>query len=330
MYALNPIDYDNVTAYIDAVVPDGALDGIHDVVDLSPRDGEPYRKVPLSRDLTVMSYPVRTKVSGSPHKHVHGESVGVFGPAEMRAFVEDLAGRLRLPLQAVLNGRVSRLDVSVNLHVDHDVDELLRLVSAPPQMEELLFRTGTKTFKNSVREITLYDKVGKLLDKGKGHLVPDDWVPGRVLRVEVRFDHMGKEFGRTVTVGDLCTPAFYEEASARWLKWVLGVRVQEGVWTVPRGGRTVREIRDNYAADAIVLTGGRIGARRRIDAARRAGALTSGQASRQRKWVDDVSTAGGTSTEVNVEIEDCDATIEETIAGKFKGAVTAAASPRRR
>lgn len=132
----------------------------------------------------------------------------------------------------------------------------------------------------------------------KGGLAPDDWAPGRVLRVEVRFDHLGKEFGRTVTIGDLCTRAFYKEASARWLRWVLGVRVRDGVWTVPRGGRTGREIRDIYADAGITLTGGLAAFRQRIDAARRAGALASGQASRQRKWADDVSTAGSTPTVV--------------------------------
>ena len=323
MHPLSPLDYDGMTAHVDAVLPDDSLALLSRVTSGTSRNGDPYQAGRLTPDVTVVKSPLRTTISGSPHKYALGESVGVCGPSEIHAFAEDVAGRLGLPLDAVLNGRVSRFDLGVNLHVDHDVCELLRLVSAPPQMEEFLFRTGTKTFKNSVREITLYDKVGKLLDKRKGDLVPDDWTPGRILRVEVRFGNIGKEFGRTVTVGDLCTPAFYEEASARWLKLVLGVRVRDGVWVAPRGGRTVRDLRDGYAEAGLVLTGGNAAASERINASRRAGDITSAQATRQRKWVGNVTRAV-----VNVEIDGDTAVIENTIASSFKNAVDAAAAMR--
>lgn len=313
MYHLNPIDYDNVTVYVDAVVPEAAIDALHGVVHVSPDDGEPYRRIPLSRDLHVTCSSVRTKVSGSPHKHAHGESVGVFGPAEMRAFAEEMASRLELPLGAVLSGRVSRLDVSANFHVDLDVSELLRLVSAPPQMEEFTVRTGTKTFRNTLREITLYDKVGKLLDTRRGQLVPGGWMPGRVLRAEVRFTRVRKEFGQTVTVGDLCTQAFYQEAKGRWARWVSAVQVRNDLWAAPVGGRTVPELRDGYVAAGVMLTGGRTAALRRIDAARRKRELTSGQASRQRKCI------------VNTVIEESTVYVGETLADTFRDAVEAAA-----
>ena len=325
MYALNPIDYDNVTLHIDAVSPDASMEALYRAKKILPPDGESYWVGLLSRDIYVTSNSVRTKVSGSPHKHVRGESVGVFGPAEMRAFIEDVAGRLGLPLQAVLNARVTRLDVSVNFHVEHHVPELLRLLSAPPQMEEVVFRTGTKAFQNSLREINFYDKVQKLLDQGNAALVPAGWEAGRVLRAEVKFLRVSREFGRTVTAGDLCTQAFYEEASARWLRWVSAVGVRDGVWVVPRGGRTVPELRDSYAEAGLVLTGGNAAAGERINALRRAGELTSAQASRQRKWVGSVIKAT-----VTVEIASDTATIQPTIASTFKDAVEAAASLRPR
>lgn len=314
VFNINPIDYDNVTAYIDAVVPDDALNSLEGVIDVSSRDGEPsYQRIPLSRSVHVTCNPVRTKVSGSPHKHVHGESIGVFGPAEMYAFAEDIAHRLGLPLGAVLNGRVSRLDVSANFHVDHDVDDLLHLISAPPQMEEFVFRTGTKTFKNSMREITFYDKVAKLFDTGASHLIPYGWMAGRILRIEVRFIRIGKEFGRTVTVGDLCTHAFYQEAKDRWLRWVSAVKVRDGLWTVPVGGRTIPDLRDGLAAAGVVASGGEGATIKRINADRRKGKLTSAQASRQRKFI------------VNLMIEDSTVEFGDTIAGTFQDAMAAAA-----
>ena len=312
-FTINPIDYDNVTAHIDAVVPDDALSSLNGVIDVYPRDGEPYRRIPLSRSVHVMSYPIRTKVSGSPHKHVHGESIGVFGPAEMRAFAEDIAYRLGLPLGAVLNGRVSRLDVSANFHVDYDVDEMLHRISAPPQMEEVVFRTGTKTFSNSMRQITFYDKFAKLLGTGAGHLIPYGWMPGRILRVEVRFNRVGKEFGRTITVGDLCTHAFYQEAKSRWLRWVSAVKVRDGLWTVPVGGPTIPDLRNGLAAAGVVALGGESAIVKQINADRRKGKLTSAQASRQRTYIQNLIIDGD-----SVEFGD-------TIAGTFQDAIAAAA-----
>ena len=287
------MDYDWVTLRLPTLPSDEARRRIGDWADTF-KDGEWVKSVArLGPDLTVVAHRNGTLVSGSPHKHVLGESVGAFGPTELLAFAEDLAVTQGLPLGEVLAGRVSRFDLAANLIVEHDVAEYVRLMSAPPKTKPVGSGPRSLAYVNTVRQLLAYDKRAKLLDRGLGHLVPEAWRGRHALRFEVRFKQPRKEFGRDVTLALLCDRDFWEEAKGRWYRHFRSIPMRAGVW-VPPPTPTVPALRDAYAEAGIEATGGPDAAIERIDANRRAGLVTPKQASKQRTWVR-VSLEGGTA-----------------------------------
>ena len=228
-------------------------------------------------------------VYGSPHKATLGESVGPFGPAEFSEWVDSFAARLGVPAAVVRGARVSRFDVAVNLGVSAAPSEYIAIAEAPERMEAVGSRATTTTFKNrhGFAEITLYDKVQKLMDRRMVDAMPASWVGRNVLRVEVRFKKPRREFKRDVTVADLCDPEFWVEVAGRYHARVSSVVLREGHEAIPSPSN-VREMKNFFAAGYIMLTGGSEARIARIDADQKAGLVKEQPAKRQRKAVRDL------------------------------------------
>ena len=145
---------------------------------------------------------------------------------------------------------------------------------------------STATFKNrhGQAEITFYDKVMKIEERGRYASIPEHWGDKSVLRVEARFKKPKRVFGRPVTLGMLCDEAFWVEVAYQFEKLALSVGLREGPWAlaVPQ---SVPEMRQVYAASYIHESGGLDTALARINHAYSRGELQKHQASRQRKDV---------------------------------------------
>ena len=286
--AISPpsFDYDWVTARIASDLPIKAkahLDGFTE----SYRDGICIRSMGnLGPDFRVLHYPGigEVKVTGSPHKHLRTESVGVFGTLEMADFVSMLSDKLAIDADIIMAARVSRFDIGLNSSVEADVADYLRLMSPPSQMWEIGSGPSSKSLKNSCAEIILYDKVRKIEDRKLSHAIPNAWHGSNWLRIEVRFKKPKLEFGRTITVADLCDPVFHREAIEKWKKRVHSIQLDDGTWPVPLAS-TPTECLEIYAESGIHSTGGYAAAIERVNQAQQAGIATSSNASRMRKMI---------------------------------------------
>ncbi|HEX9952141.1 MAG TPA: hypothetical protein VGB53_10260 [Rubricoccaceae bacterium] len=303
------IDLDWITVRIAACLPARARSLIDGGTD-SYRNGLHVRwKGQLSPDAVVVAYPEWTVVSGSPHKHLRGESVGRFGPTEIRAYAAELSDRLHIPRGVVLAGRVSRFDLGANLILQHDAAEYIRLTSPPARMYEVGSGPGSTAFKNGYVSILFYDKAAKVRGRRLGHTLPSNWDGGHVLRVEVRFRKAAREFKRPLALGDLCTDEFWEVATERWLSRVLSVPLNPLTYTVPFA-LTKSALRDRYAELGVQVSGGRDAALLRVNRAYRAGLMTSAQAKPLRRWVvnvdigfDDVDLVGPAAVPLIAELD---------------------------
>ena len=280
------LDYDWVRGVINADLPDAARDSFDGNTE-THRDGSVVCwKGSLGPDLDVLYYPERSQiwVSGSPHKLARGESVGVFGPAEVRnEFVEAVSAALHLPTEVVVTARLSRFDLAANLFVDHAPREYLRIMAPPPRMKEVGSGPGSRAFKHTRCGLVLYDKAQKLIDLKRRHLIPPDWAGSNVLRLEVRFKPR-YEFKRAVTVGDLCDHEFYAVAVRQWQRRIRSIPLVTSAWPVPVT-ETKGEMVEALAGEGLQATGGAAEMLARIDRSRRLGLVEPRNASRQRTWV---------------------------------------------
>lgn len=237
-------------------------------------------------DLVVREYLTRGQVvvSGSPHKVALGESVGPFGPAEFAGWVNRFAVRLGVDPDDVRAARVSRFDVAANLDVAAPAAEYVAIAEPPMRMRAVGSGATTVTFRNTRAQVTLYDKVQKILDRKRAHALPPSWEGKNVLRVEARFLKPRREFGRDVTVGMLCDPAFWAEVADRYEERALAVALRRGSRAVP-APESVPELVDAYAAIGIQASGGTDVAIARINGAVRRKDIQRHQGNRQRKKI---------------------------------------------
>lgn len=239
----------------------------------------------LGPDILVRENLVRGEifVSGSPHKDVLGESVGPFGPDQLSDWVDGFAAKCGLTAEQVRSGRVSRFDVAANLDVEACPADYIRIARPPPRMRSVGSGATTATFKNrhGQAEITLYDKVQKIKDRGKADTVPPSWAGRNVLRAEVRFKKPKLVFKRKVTVGMLCDAAFWAEVAGQYERQALSVQIRRGQRALPVPV-SVPEMRRMYAAGHIESSGGAEVALERVSQALRRGQIPAHQAKRQR------------------------------------------------
>lgn len=284
--AMPPHDYDWVRFKVEGNLPEHIKDRF-DGGSSTFRGGVCVRWTgKLGPDIAVFHYPKQDQVvvSGSPHKLVRGESVGQFGPAEMKRYAEHMAGSLGLPADVVLNAPVSRFDLAANMGMDAAPAEYIRIMSPPKRMRAVGSGSGSTAFKNSVAELIIYDKIQKIRDKKAWHTLPDAWKGRHVLRVEARFKKPRKEFGRALRVSDLCDGAFYVEAVERWLHRVDQIVLSGETVPVPLAP-TKREMVEGLARIGMGATGGATAMAERIKRGQRLGVIEPHNARREMEWV---------------------------------------------
>lgn len=243
----------------------------------------------LPRGMKVWHHPNkgRIRVSGSPHKMVCGESVGTFGPAEMEAWALDVSRRLGVDPEQVKSGRLRRLDIAANLVVSAPPCEYMALAESPPRMERREFGSTTVAFRNGDCKIILYDKIQKLIGRNDLDLLPADWQGLHVLRVEVRFLDVRREFKRVVTVGDLCDQGFWPSVADRYYSRVSSVGFRRGEQAIPAAAR-IPDLKNLYAARGIMATGGLAAAIDRVIAQERTGEIKAPQPKKQQQALRDL------------------------------------------
>ena len=283
----NAHDYDWVSATIDANLGElpAAVKEEFDGGTDSFRSGVPVRwQGRLGPDMRVLHYPQtgQIRITGSPHKLDLGESVGDYGPDEMTAFARRMAALLRLPVDVVMDARVSRFDLATNLFVDALPMEYVRLMSPPPQMKEVGSGPGSTSFQNSMIELIVYDKLRKLRDRKLPHLIPETWRWPHVLRVEARFKKPTKEFKRTIRISDLCSWTFYKEAVHQWHHRVDQIVFTGETFTVPFAS-TPSEMVNKLASIGGHVTGGTTAMRERIKWGQQSGLIRPHNAIRMRE-----------------------------------------------
>lgn len=277
------LDLDWATVRINAELPANSRAHLYEGTE-SYRDGVYLRfHGKLSPNIDVVTYPDTTIVSGSPHKHLHGESVAQFGPAETRVYAAELSDRLQLPLSTVLDGRISRFDLGANLVLTHRVADYIQLTSPPRRMHEVGSGPDSTVFKHGRVDILFYDKVAKV-KRRHAHLVPRAWASKNVLRIEVRFKRPALEFKRRLSLADLCDDTFWVEAADRWLARTTSVPLAPEVCTVPFAP-TPSALRSMCAARGVEASGGRVAVLQRISEARSSGVVTATRAKALRRWV---------------------------------------------
>jgi hypothetical protein len=281
------MDYDNVTFRLPLQPTAEARERLLDYADYFREDEWIRGQGKLGPDITVTVTQAGTKVEGSPHKHAFGESLFDFGPGDLFRFAAEVAGRLDLPLEAVLAGPVSRVDLSANLRVRYPVRDYLDVLLTPHRTTRVQYGPDFLAFKNSLRELVFYDKRRKVEERGLGHLLTEEMRSGHLLRFEVRIRRPKREFGRPITLGLLCDPDFWEGAVERWRFHYRRVP-KRLVVQVPLA-QTVPELRDGYAAVGVAQSGGRDRAMSRIEQSRRERLISPQQATRQRGWVHGVT-----------------------------------------
>lgn len=240
-------------------------------------------------DINVAHVPEtgRIHVNGSPHKAALGESVGPFGPVGLDAWVTELALLLDLEAEQIKTGRIRRLDIAANLPVSAPPCDYIALVVTPPRMNPVRIGETTITTKHTHAEVTLYDKVRKLRTRKRssreraGHLL-EAWRGQHVLRVEAHLKDAAREFGRVVTLGDLCDPAFWPDVAECYHTRTQSVELRRGGAIVPPA-RSVPELKDILAARGIEASGGLDAALDRIQSQACVGSLTKVQEKKQRQ-----------------------------------------------
>lgn len=282
--SLGLLDIDSVTFRLDGELDDDARERF-DGGTWSSRGEQRVRWTgKLGPDIVVLEYPEQGQIiiSGSPHKAILGESVGPFGPSEFVAWAVGFAPVLGLPLDHLLDARLSRFDIAANLALTAPPFEYIAIAEPPNAMESVGSSTTTKTFKHTGAEVTLYDKRLKVTKKSKmAHVIPDDWDGHNVLRVEVRFKKPAVEFGRPITVGMLGDPAIWDEIVQRYEHRARSVRFRRGIARMPPAS-SVLDLRALLAARQVLAQGGSEVLKASIDHSAKQGLIPKQQRERQR------------------------------------------------
>ena len=162
-----------------------------------------------------------------------GVNVYRVGPAQMRELTSLLADAIGIPVQAIRDATVSRLDVAANKIVARPPSayfdlfgrsNYLRLNASYPNTRYYEQKSGGRLFR-------VYGKMEEVRDKGKGARVPEEVLGLNVLRFEVQVKSAKDAFDRDeLTLAILADRAFWPEVVAH---------VERSFESVDKGGVVV-------------------------------------------------------------------------------------------
>ena len=255
-------------------------------IEVTTEDGE-VREHARLRNLSVNSSASGTRIKGSLAVYSQGANLPDLPFPQVAPALASIELDLGLPLGALLDARVTRLDIGANLPVSRPVEEYTAALRPPPRHTEVRVR-DTAYFKTETRELALYDKIAEAIRRGTP--IPEAFRDTHGLRYELRLRRVSRELGRLVTAGMLAEPAFQEELRAEWLRrfdtvrFAPAVRIERPV--------DVKGLREELAARGVEATGGTAAAVHAVRVAEASGVLTRHQRYAQTRWLEALAPAG--------------------------------------
>ena len=277
-------DIDSVTIRIPASVDPDALrhlDGIRDSYGDDAWLKTTVRVHNLHVTVTESEVIVRnglatylSETSGSPYGNAT-----VFDHDALRPALLGLADVLGIPHDVLLTGRVTRLDVGVNVPLDYPVRRVTDNLTSDSRARVKDLGPASKVVGYTTRELYVYDKRAERGARDVDPVYGDQ----ALARVELRYKKdIGRQLGGPMTVARLCDRAFYEELGERLIQSVdeqpfrrqamLSARVQ-----------TPTDLYRAYAVPGIEALGGFDAAKGAIDLGQELGTLDKHRASKLRR-----------------------------------------------
>lgn len=148
-------------------------------------------------------------------KWYYGDAFRTFSIEDFRAAVELLSTLLGLPMH---NAHITRLDIGLNLELEHPVGCYLGHLGELPRHKRQPFPHEGLRFSVLNRNLLFYDKVKE--QRAKRQAIPATHKHMNLLRIELQLTRrVSSEFKvKQVTLGMLCDGEFYQECMCRLLK----------------------------------------------------------------------------------------------------------------
>lgn len=178
------------------------------------------------------------RISGSLCKYYHGNNINNMSLIDTKNAIIELQETIGINLD---NAKVTRLDFAGNLLMDYSINKYLSLLDYSPRYERLE-QPNCIYFKNTLRTITIYDKLKELRTKRiPFHKI---WDTANILRAEVRFEkNLKTKFKKEVTVKDLYCPFFFAKLVFEWRKELLNIKLKQSPPIAP-ANMTAKQFKD--------------------------------------------------------------------------------------
>ena len=215
--------YDTLTLWLDhrdALKSVNALTDVNESIKKATGEVSYWGKL---KNLKVMVNCNGLYVNGSLPKYLFGNNLETFSRSATEEVIEALSDRLSLPMK---EARVSRLDVAKSFIMKQPVIEYLtQFTEASHYKKWEIANRETLLYKNSMRELTLYDKTAEV-KRCRGS-IPEVYKHRNVLRYEMRLkSRVAKQLGQERILASLLSDeSFYMAIVDKWQKEYFSIHI---------------------------------------------------------------------------------------------------------
>ena len=174
-------------------------------------------------------YSYKVYIQGSLPKYYYGTNLYGLNKYSIKKAFERLCLELSIPFEKLKYAKVSRLDLGINIEVEHSPKEYINHLDSAryfknvahyvndPKGESLIevpLPNGL-SFINKSRALVIYDKLKELSDKG--NRIPNEFSDKNLLRFEYQVQKRVKsKFGESISVQKLWDSKFLVLALEKW------------------------------------------------------------------------------------------------------------------
>lgn len=221
-------------------------------------------------------------LSGSFPKFKNGENLTMLTPKDIEEILQELSDVFHVPMRVA---RVTRLDVGPNIILDEPVNQYLAFFGQAPRYKKIPHpENGNITYKNTKREIVLYNKI--LDAKNRNMPIPEHFKDKNVLRPELRF--LSKSipdlgYDRLIAA-HLCKPQFHHHMLQLWYDQMAAIQrinLDKGCLDF----QNVRCFQKSLYPAAILSFGGQDIVLQQLEACKWCGGVSPKNYTRVKSWV---------------------------------------------
>lgn len=165
------------------------------------------------RNLKVLISPTGISIKGSLPKFHYGNNLKNLTSNEIKSAIQKIGNDLSIP---ILKARLTRIDIGINLSMDHEPKYYFRGLGKLAKMARGNFSETSLYYTNTTKTLNFYDKNREFYKTSK---IPDKFgLEKNLLRYELRLKKwLGRNFeNREVLVSNLIDKKFCKQILAIW------------------------------------------------------------------------------------------------------------------